>query len=315
MSIEFRDLAARVAQDGRVTEEEILSLRRLGWGDGAIYREEAEAIVAINEQATGQSPEWADFFVEAIGTFVLENTPPRGYVSDEDADWLIATFDRDGKLESMAELECLVRILEKAQNVPDRLKHYALEQIERAVLTGNGPTRDGGALSDAHISDAEVKLLRRIVFSCGGHGPGAASRFDAEMLFRIKDKTLGADNSPQWKRLFVEGVGHYIKGFTSPSAQLSHARMLELEAFMADHKPNIGRVIGGMVNAAPRVARHAGAVFGRKEPSAPDHFARMGAGEQVTGDEKNWLDSQIDGDGEVDEFERALLEFLAEEAL
>ena len=47
-------------------------------------------------------------------------------------------------LDSLTELELLVKVLEKAIDVPEQLNAYALDQIEQAVLTGEGPTRDGG---------------------------------------------------------------------------------------------------------------------------------------------------------------------------
>ena len=37
------------------------------------------------------------------------------------------------------------------------------------------------------------------------------------------------------------------------------------------------------------------------------------AAHEVTRSEKDWLDAKIGADGKVDEYERALLEFLAEE--
>jgi len=163
MSMQFANLAKSVAEDGHVSAEEILSLRRLGWGDGIMTREEAEAIFAINHQLTAPGNEWVDFFVEAIGEFVLNGTEPKGMCDEGEAQWLMAQLDADGKLETMAELEALVRVTERAQNVPDNLKHYTLKQIKQAVMTGEGPTRKGGELSASHVSTAECDLLRRLV--------------------------------------------------------------------------------------------------------------------------------------------------------
>lgn len=307
MSIQFDNLAKSVAADGRASHEEILSLRQLGWGDGQITRCEAEAIFAINRQITGQDAEWVDFFVEAISEFVLNGTEPKGMCDESEADWLIAAIDHDGKLESMAELEALVRIIEKARNVPDWLKHYTLEQIEHAVLHGEGPTRDGGELSSTHVSTAECRLLRRVVFASGGHGPAAVSRYDAEMLFRIKDATLEAANALEWKDLFVDGVANYLRGFTAANAQLSHNRMKELESFIADDSVNVGRFFGRMAKEVPNVANHFGKVFGQKG-AGTDYTVRAIEGEMVTESERNWLNRQIEADGQLDALERALID-------
>lgn len=312
MSVHFGNLAAQVAADGVVTDEEVLALRQLGWGDGKIYPDEAAAIFAINHQIKNPSDAWVDFFVEALSTFIRNGSEPRGYVSDQEADWLINAIDQDGHLETMAELELLMHVMDRAQNVPDRLKHYALKQVEHAVLTGTGPTRFGGELSDTHISPAECKILRQLLFASGGHGPAAVSRFEAEMLFRLKDATLGHDNAPEWQQLFVDGVGNYLKGFTAANAQLDRARMKELEAFIADDSVSVGRFFGRMAKEAPKVHNHFGKVFGKK-PEKSGFAAREAAGQIVTENEKNWLDGMIDADSEVDDLERALLDCLAQE--
>lgn len=312
MTMQFADLARSVAADGQISSSEVLALRRLGWGDGLVSPAEAEAIFAINRSVTRPSGEWVDFFVEALGEFVLNGSEPRGMCSEDEAAWLMRAIDHDGRLETMAELELLVRVIERARNVPDSLKHYALRQIEAAVLTGTGPTRCGGELSDRQVTGAECRLMRRLVFASGGHGPAAVTRFEAEMLFRIKDVTRGADNSPEWAQLFVDGVANYLRGFTLANAQLSHERMRELEGFIADNRASVGRFMGAMVREVPQVRNHLGKVFGKKPD--PAGFTELEAtGKVVTEDEQRWLDTMIGADGEVDELERALLDRVAQD--
>ncbi|MEP2735320.1 MAG: hypothetical protein ABJP34_03395 [Erythrobacter sp.] len=316
MGMQFAKIASQAAQDGMIDADELLSLRQMGWGDGQIHRAEAEAIFAINDQLTkrddAQTSEWVDFFVEAIGEFVLNGTEPRGMCDDAEARWLIDQVDHDGKLESMAELEVLVRILERAQNVPDLLKDFTVKHIENAVLTGTGPTRDGGELAACHVSNAECALLRRVIFSSGGFGPAAVSRFDAELLFRLKDATNGYDNALGWADLFVDGVANYLKGFALKNAQLDHARAKELESFIADNRANVGRFFGRMVKEMPNTANHMGQVFGKRS-GRTNYDELQKAGEEVTSDEQKWLDAMIAADGEVDALERKLLDRIAAE--
>ncbi|MDJ0978529.1 MAG: hypothetical protein QNI87_08320 [Erythrobacter sp.] len=310
MTTHFIDLAQRAAEDGRVSSEEVLALRRQGWGDGAIHRDEAEALFALNNALDDRSEEFADFFVEAIGEYVLNGNPPRLQCSDEEASWLIAQVDHDGVVESLVELETIVRIIERAENTPVQLKNYVLRQVEREVLSGVGPTRCGGSLSATHITSAECRILRRVIFASGGHGPAAVSRYDAEALFRLKDETLAEENAPEWDELFIDGVSNYLKGFTLQNAQVSHERKLELEAFIADNKANVGRFMARMAKQAPQVANSMGVVFGKKK-SGPDYAALEAAGNEVTDNEQAWLEAMIDADGEVDELESRLIARIA----
>lgn len=312
MTTQFLEVARAAAADGQITADELLALRREGWGDGIITREEAEALFTLNHALHHRTPEWVDFFVEVIGEHVLNAAPPRLQCSLEEAEWLIAQIDRDGVIESMAELEAMVRILERAENTPDRLKDYVLAQIEREVLHGTGPTRHGGDLSATHITAAECRIVRRVIFASGGHGPAAVTRHDAEMLFRLKDATLADENAAEWDDLFLDGVANFMKGFALPSAQLSHERKLELEAFVADNRVNLGRFMGRVVREVPNVGNHFGKVFGRKKPAGTDYDALAAEGEKVTAYESEWLDKMIEADGEVDELESRLIARLAQ---
>lgn len=312
MTTHFSEIAARAAADGQISAEEMLVLRRELWGDGIVAQAEAETLFAVNRALAVRSPEWCDFFVEAIGEFVLNGSPPRLQCSDAEAAWLIGQIDHDGMIDSMAELECMVRIIERAENTPDALKKYALAAVEREVLTGTGPTRCGGQLSATHISAAECRIIRRVIFASGGHGPAAVTRHDAEMLFRLKDQTLAEENAAEWDDLFLDGVANYLKGFALQNAQVSHERKLELEAFVADNTPNVARFMGRVLREVPQGRNHFGKVFGKREDGR-DYSALADAGAQVTDHERAWLESVIDADGEVDDLESRLLARIAAE--
>ena len=309
MTAQFQAIAQRVGADGTVTPLEVQTLRQECWPDGRISQEEAEAIFALNRQLSDRGPEWTDFFVEAIGEYVINQLEPRGYVSEANAAWLMEQIDADGKLGSMAELEVLVRVFERAQNVPVALKDYAVRQIERAVLEGTGPTRDGGQLEAGNVNETEAMLLRRAIFAPASERPAAVGKNEAEMLFRLKDATLGAHNSPEWKRLFVQGVANYLQGYSDVNAQISRERASELQAFMADTNHGIGSFLGRVARSRPTGF---GSLFDDGD-NAPSREDDVDAAHEVTRSEKDWLDAKIGADGKVDEYERALLEFLSEE--
>jgi hypothetical protein len=307
MSIHFRDLAGQVAADGTISPDEILILRRAGWSDGRIDADEAEAIFTVNDRIGEHDAAWADFFVEALVEFVVNGAEPLGYVDEAKADWLMARIDRDGRLESVAELELLAKLFERATGVPERLRAYTIAQIETAVLTGEGPTRRG-ALDKTGINDAEALLLRRLIFAPASDRPAGASRAEAELLFRLKDATLGAANGPEWKRLFVQGVGNYLMAYTSYEP-LSRERAADLEEFMARPGDGVGRFFARMAHF--ELQSGFTGVFGRRP--ARDREAEAAAARKVTDGERSWLDGRIDADHEVDPYEQALMDFLAEE--
>ncbi len=311
MTAQFAHIAAQAARDGGVTDAEVADLRRAGWADGQIRREEAEAIFALQQASTSPSPAWTDFFVETLRNHVLNAAPPRGYASDEDAAWLVRMVEADGKVCSMTELELLVQVLERGLGVPDTLRAYVLGVVEREVLHGTGPTRDGGELSDTHVTAAEAHILRRVIFGSASERPAAVSLTEAEMLYRLKDATLHQANAPEFKTLFVQGVGNFLMGYANEAAHVDRARMLQLEAFAADNKASVGRFMGQMVREVPNVFD---TLFGPRKAAAPSREEQVAAAEAILPFEQEWLDAQVAANGEVDDYDRALLDFVAEAA-
>ena len=291
-----------------MSHEEVLRLRRQMWADGSISPEEASRLFQLNDEAA-PSAEWTDFFVEALCDFLIARGQPRGFITDADAVWLQHHVSRDGRVESHAELELLVKLLERADCVPTMLKDFALGQIEQIVLTGRGPTRDGGDIQPGRIDDAEAALLRRMIFAPAGDGPAKVSRAEAEMLFRLKDATLGKDNAADWPRLFVQGVANHLMAHQSfaPSAEAA-ARIDQ------PYKPNpLGVVFTKMGRERASDAEVRTALLGNDEAGIAAHQAAVAADAQVTSDEAGWLHRLFEADGARDDLEQALLDFLAED--
>jgi hypothetical protein len=297
-----------------VTAEDVLAMGRLVWGDGVVSAEETEAIMALNSGCHIRSREWVDYLVEVIVDYIVRQQHPAGYVDNAKADWLIRWVDRDGHVESLAELELLVKVSEVSESVPETLRSYALLQIELAVMSGSGPTRtqrhDGdGALDPRCINATEVYLLRRTVFAVSGDGNYVVSQAEAEMLFRLKGATLGADNAPGWADLFVKAVGDHLMGHVS-YRPLTQQAQLDLDAYVADTTVSMVRFAGrafGRRTTDPR----AGVSVENDRRATARPSAVVDA--QITPNEKGWLTSRIQADGTHDSLEIEPIYFIRRE--
>ena len=310
MTAPISDLTATLKAKASIDAEDTLAIRRIAWPDGRIDAPEADAIFDLNSSVKSTSREWVDFFVEAIATYVVRQQAPEGYVDDAKAAWLMSRIDADGRVDSLGELEVLVKILEDATNAPEALKTYALKQIETIVLTGTGPTRDGGSLDAGSISAAEVKLLRRLLFAQASDGPATISRAEADMLFRIKDATLTGSNAPEWQTLFVQTVGNHLMAH-SDYHPLARDQAAKLDAFMADTHSTVGGFLGRMGRAG--LTGGFRALFG-SPATAEDHDAAVALDRTIAPDEQAWLKERVDADVTLDPLEKALLAFVAEES-
>lgn len=308
MSMHFSEIAGAAAADGVVTAEELLALRGAGWRDGKFDPDEAEDLFRANERNTAPSPEWIDFFAEALGEFIVNTVEPHGYVDEGMAEEFVDRIEHDGRVDSMGELELLVRVLEKATSVPQSLKNFAQRQIEAAVLSGEGPTRHG-ALGPG-INATEVQLLRRMIFAAGGDRPAAVSKAEAEMLFRIKDAALHEANAPEWRQLFVQGVANYLLGFGGHEP-LGAERAAELEAFMSRQGAGVGGFLNRMLHAD--VEQGFASLLGGSDVPETDWEAEAESAAQLTPGEADWLRDKLDADEDLDEYEKALIAFIDEE--
>lgn len=298
MSFSYSDFAAALKAGARISAEDVLALRRQVWPDGSIADAEAETLFELNRLAGESDPEWTAFLIEAVTDYVVNARAPRGYVDEASSRWLINEVDRDGAPITATEFELVVNVLEKALNAPARLKVWALRRIEAAVL------------GDGRVGEDEVKLLRRVLFAAGGEGALTVSRDEAELLWRLKDACLRADNDEGWRTLFVQAVGNYLMAYSS-YAPLERGEAARLEAFVDDHRMSVLGFFSRMRGANP--AAEARRLLAGEEP-APDHAAAVAAANAITQSENEWLQAHVDADGTRDPYEAALLAFVAEES-
>ncbi len=309
------DLTSTLTKSARIGAEDVLAMRRLVWADASVSRDEADALMALNTACPVQAPEWIDYFVEVMTDYVVRQQQPEGYVDPAKAEWLMQWIDTDGRVDSRGELELLVKVIETAASVPANLRTYTLKQIEAAVLTGSGPTRrqliDGdGTLDAGSINATELDLLKRVVYAQGGAGGWIVSTEEADMLFRLKDATLGARNADGWSDLFVHAVANHLMAHRNYQT-LSRDDQLRIDAYAADTDIHIGRFFRRMVGiekaALPDTVLAIPGAVADEQAAAADHA--------LTPAEIRWTVDHIREDGRYDAMEKALVAFLRTEGV
>ena len=304
---------AGLAEKNRISADDVLMLRREVFRDGVVTRGEAEALFALDASASKKCPEWPVFLVEAVADFIVHQEKPAGYISAQNAEWLVAMISRDGMVDSVTELELLVSVLEKAKSSPETLVAYALEQVRLAVVDGKGPLARGDSLEPGRVNKAEVDLVRRILYAFGGEGNIAISRSEAEVLFAINDASDEARNDPSWNELFVKAMATFVmraSGYEAPTRE----EALRHEAFLDKAEVGLGgfftRMVSGGVRGildAYRMPQDIDADWEARN-RAQEALARKA--EAVEAGEAQWLAAQIGRDGALRENEKALLAFI-----
>lgn len=298
------DIVAR----GKITAQDVLTLRQSVFGDGHVWPDEAVAMFDLMQKRLPACAEWPAFFIEAMTDYIVNQTDPHGHVDTANARWLIAMISRDKEVWSDTELELLINVMDKAKSSPDFLEAFILKAVCDAVTSGKGPTRRGMNLQAGSIGAGEVDILRRVLYAAGGPGHLAITRTEAEALFDINDATLKGQNDPSWRDLFVKAIASHvmtISGYQPPSRE----EALRREKWLDDANTNVAGFFGRMMSGwRDAFAAHTPP----QEQRLADVLAREA--EHVSEVEAQWLHERILRNGQVCENQKALLAFLKAES-
>lgn len=319
----FGPYAALLQTPGIISQADVRHLRREVFQDGFVSQLEADAVFALNDAIETKCAEWNEFFVEAMTDYTVQQAEPRGYVSNANAQWLVNRISHDGVVDSASELELLVRVVAKANDCPAALVQFALAQVAYAVIEGSGPLAKSMNLTKGVIGEAEVELLRTILYAAGGSNGLSISKQEAEILFDLNERTDPAQSHPAWQDLFVRATANYLMSISAPSAP-SRAAALARQEWLEDTEEDVTGMLGDIVSGAANIftsgffedvftSSHVQMERAWKEKN--DRFAKTNASaEAIDTAEASWLIERIKRDGAANTNERALLEFIRKES-
>jgi hypothetical protein len=303
-----------IAERGRIDAGDVLELRRRFYDDGAVVPAEADHLFWLNDVCAEACPEWPVFYVEALTDFFVHQRRPRGYIDVEGAEEIAARILKDGRVRSATELELLASIIEKAREVPEKLILFVIGEVRISVLEGEGPIRGGQKLEPGIIADAEVDLLRRVIYGMGSEGNIKVTRLEAELLFDLNDSIVGAESHAAWAELFVNAIANYVMAaqLWAPPAADEVARQ---ESWLEKREGALGFMqrlassgIGGALDALKSDAEREAAM---RRAAREEQIADAAL---LTEEEAEWLAHRIGRDGTIHDNERAVLRRLGEAA-
>lgn len=316
------DFSGLLETPGRIGRSDVLYFRREVFRDGVLSRAEADAILTMNKTVPVKCHEWTEFFLEALTEYAVNQEEPRGYVTTEQAQWLIDRVSDDGVVEA-SELELLVKVLNKSVSSPESLVGFTLSQIVTAVTEGNGPIAAGRQAPKGVIGEAEVELIRRVLYAFGGDSGMAISRTEAEILFDLNERTDKAENHPAWRELFVKAIGNYLMAVAA-DRPISRDEAIVREDWLENNKADVGSMLFGAVWGLGELLSKSflddmfDGAHEQIEKAWAARNARMEAEEaaasKITDHEAEWLIEKLTADGVIDQNEQSLLQFIKRES-
>ena len=118
----LEELKKELLADGIIDAGEVKELEEVLYADGVIDKDEADFLFELNNAVSGKenAPEWKDFFVKAITSFVLDDDQSYGEVDEDEAKYLYKQIKGDGQIDDI-EKALLENIKAKSKNFPSLL--------------------------------------------------------------------------------------------------------------------------------------------------------------------------------------------------
>ena len=118
----LEELKKDLLADGIIDASEVKELEEVLYADGVIDKDEADFLFELNNAVSGRenAPEWKDFFVKAITSFVLDDDQSNGEVDEDEAKYLYKQIKGDGQIDDI-EKALLENIKAKSKNFPSLL--------------------------------------------------------------------------------------------------------------------------------------------------------------------------------------------------
>ncbi len=302
---------------GSIKDSDVQRFRRVFYEDGIVAADECDLLFKLNSSCDIQDPTWPPFFVEAVTDYIVFQERPQGYLTADNAHWLIERIAKPGKVLSKTEFELVVNVLDKARWAPVSLAKFALEQVKAGITTGAGPTRQGKQGDIGRITDFEVDVLRRILYAFAGDGHVAITREEADVLFDIDEAVASAAPNPGWTDLFVKAVANVImasSGYAVPSRE--EALRQEASLDQPEQKTSVLAFLLSMVrsNLSSVKDSYMDQTAEERALARLEHQRiEIITNEAITEAEATWLANRIGRDGRLSPSEHALVSYLKNE--
>ena len=308
---------AEMVGKSKLDAEDVLALRQEVFADGIVNRSEAEALFAIDRSVKDKAAQWPEFFIEAVTDYLVLAEAPKGYISPDNANWLIRAISSDGVVDTKTEFEMLMRCMEKADSMPAALSAFALRQVQNAIIDGEGALAGDRTSAKGVVAADDVKALRRVLYSYSSDGGLGVSRPEAEVLFDINDQTAEAKNDPAWTDLFSKAIAFSLMASVGHVA-VGRDEALRRQEWLDDTSVSVSSFMAGVFSGGLRnyfeKMKSDTSVEGAYRQRNEAFEEANSKSEVIDAVEAEWLVERIGRDGILHANELALIEFLKNES-
>jgi hypothetical protein len=317
------ELDQNLRAKGAIDAGHAMQLRRMIYSKGSVTKHDADVLFKLDRACSKKDPAFAALYVEALTDYFVWQSEPKGYVTAEQAAYLIENVSADGHVSAKTELELVLNVVHWAREVPEALVMLVLDAVRQSVMLSR-QSAFGANRPEAAIGAGDVAILSKALHAPAGDGSLMITRREADMLFTLNDATKAGHNDPAWTNFFVRAIANHLLNPMNAPAVPSRDEAAAREKWL-DQRGSVGQLLSGVATALARgnvpfaqvweEVDPFGAAAAKKEAEAETRAVQQRlAREQVDAEEAKWVASRILSDGAVDENEMALLAFVKKHA-
>jgi hypothetical protein len=277
---------------------DIAEMRRRIYAKDAVSRDDLAALLTCADA----SADFARLLADVATDLLVRQADPEKYVSQADADWFVGAL-RESAVGYDAKIAALIDVLRYAASAPASLEAYCVGEIEQAIVKKDV------------VTPADTQALREAVFAAVEGSALHVTRESAESLFRIAHAVNGAANDSEFDAFFAKAIGNYLMGLAfrwTPSAQDEREKERWLDEKPQGFDAFVAAMFagGGGFDLRSTDDRDEARARAQNEADARD----MAVASEIDAGETQWLLAHLSRAGELTSAEKALLEFLRQEA-
>ncbi len=203
------DIVSGILARGAITAEEVAQLRKRIFVDGECDRAEADLVFQINDECREKDESWDQLYVDALTDHFVWKATPYGYVSEEQARYLMQRIVRNNRIDTLTDLELLCNVIHWAEAAPAELAEFVLRAVKESVLDPDVAAY-GHNRRPLAIDPRDIELIKRAIYAPATAGSITVTRAEADVLFDLNDATIHAKNDPGWQMLFVYAIANHL---------------------------------------------------------------------------------------------------------
>lgn len=140
-------LEAEITENGWISADHVLRLRRALYQAGGIDRDKAACLFRLNRRVLASDSAWVEFYVEALTDFFHWRNGSDNLLPEDAERMLLEWLGPRPNVKDPAELRLLLNLVFRTNGCSERFRSFVLKAVEHGVLSSEHALLGGAAVT------------------------------------------------------------------------------------------------------------------------------------------------------------------------